>query len=183
MPSERHINRQIQWRDTLRKYGANVSLERMIRIRGARVVVDVYAEIEGKISLIEIGNINDERKTALMSFYAESEQKVEFIHEPYGYDEIPKMLESLEAYRKTQEYKDFLAMKELTRQQKERRIEEANTLRQISLILGVLGFLTLVICLCLGYEFIGIAFWGTLALWIFAFSIWLSAKAKEGLPI
>lgn len=123
MPSERHINRQVQWRTELQKYGCNVSLERTVRIKGARVVVDVYAEVEGKAFLIEIGNIDDERKTALMQYYAQEKPNIEFLHESYGENKIPRVLESLASYRNSAEYKAMRERKETLRKYNVKKIQ------------------------------------------------------------
>lgn len=125
MPSERHINRQIQWRDTLRKYGANVSLERTIRIKGARVVVDVYAEMEGKKFLVEIGEINDKRKTALMQYYADENPEIELIHETYGENKIQQILESLQSYRNSEKYQKRLEIRIEETEEKIRKLEKS----------------------------------------------------------
>ena len=79
MPSERHIRRQIEWSDKLRQYGAIVELEKRIRIKRAKVVVDVYAEAEGKVFLIEIGNIDDEQK-----HHSNTGEGATFWHDDHG---------------------------------------------------------------------------------------------------
>lgn len=108
MPRESHIERQVYWKSTLQKYGCNVNLEKTIHIRGAPVIVDVFAEIDGKEFLIEIGNIADKRKNALMQFHAEKNPKIEFIHESYGENKIQSVLESVSSYRETPEYKRLI---------------------------------------------------------------------------
>ncbi len=120
MPSEEHIDRQVRWRTKLQKYGCEVNLERTVYIRGAKVVVDVYAEVEGKTFLIEIGDINDERKTALIQYYAEDNPKIEFIHEDYGENKIPQVLESITAYRNSPEYKHLAHQRMLLEQQRKK---------------------------------------------------------------
>lgn len=112
LPSERHINRQVQWRTELQKYGCKVNLERTVHIRGAKVVVDVYAEVDDKIFLIEIGDIEDERKTALMQYFAREKPNVKFLHESYGENKIPQVLESLASYRNSAEYKKIQKLRE-----------------------------------------------------------------------
>ena len=119
MPREAHIERQVHWKNTLQKYGCNVNLERTVYIRNAPIIVDVYAEAEGKIFLIEIGDISDKRKIALIQFYAEHDPNIEFIHEDYGENKIGNILESVTAYRNTPEYNK---LKE--RQRREQEIEE-----------------------------------------------------------
>lgn len=162
MPSERHINRQIQWRDALRKYGANASLERTIRIKGARIVVDVYAEIEGKTLLVEIGNINDERKTALMQYYADENSEIEFIHEPYGKNKIQQVLESLQSYRNSEEYQKQL---EMVRQTRIEKLEKSIKLGAIAFgLLGseflIIGFYVLLLgAITGGLIFFILVFW------------------------
>ena len=47
-------------------------------------ILDKIAEVEEKKYLIEIGDIADKRKNALMQFYAEQNSNIEFIHEGYG---------------------------------------------------------------------------------------------------
>ena len=108
LPREAHIERQVQWKDTLSKYGCSVSLERTVNIRGANVIVDVYAQVGGKIFLIEIGDIDDKRKIALMRFHAEQNPNIEFVHEEYGENKTQQVLSSLSSYRETQDYKDYL---------------------------------------------------------------------------
>jgi hypothetical protein len=66
MPRETHIERQVEWKQQLTKYGFRVALEKQVIIRNAPVIVDVYAILGGKKYLIEIGNIADKRKIALM---------------------------------------------------------------------------------------------------------------------
>ena len=125
MPSERHINRQVEWRTELQKYGCKVSLERTVSIRGARVIVDVYVEVEGKTFLIEIGDISDERKTALMQYHAEDNPNIQFIHEDYGENKIPEVLESVTAYRNSPEYKRLTHQRMLFEQQRKKAEREA----------------------------------------------------------
>jgi len=84
LPREAHVERQVYWKNTLQKYGSIVNLEKTVQIRGAPVIVDIVAEIDGKKFLIEIGDIADKRKKALMQFYAEKNPTIEFIHENYG---------------------------------------------------------------------------------------------------
>jgi len=110
MPSERHIRRQIEWSEKLRKYGCKVSLEESIRVEGARVVPDVLAKAEGKTFIIEIGDIEDERKNALLSLYAKQDPNVEYVHEPYGSDKELKRVEFIKElkYKKLQKNRAFL---------------------------------------------------------------------------
>jgi len=135
MPSERHINRQIQWRDTLRKYGATVSLERTVHIRRARVVVDVYAEIEGKVFLIEIGDVDDDRKKALMQYYAQDKPNVEFVHEPYGYNEIQHVLNNIQAYRSSVEYQHYKRIQDLKAQIKAKKQKDAENVIKTAILI------------------------------------------------
>ena len=107
MPSETHMRRQFQWKNALQRYGANVNLEQSLHIRRAKVIVDVIAKVERKTFLIEIGKINDERKHALLEFHAEK-PNIEFIHEDYGDNKIPMVLEQIGAYRNSEEYKTLV---------------------------------------------------------------------------
>ena len=66
---------------TTYKIWFNVVLEKTVRIRNAPVIVDVFAVLDGKKYLIEIGDIADKRKFALMEIYAEQNSNTEFIHE------------------------------------------------------------------------------------------------------
>jgi len=104
MPREAHIERQVHWKTTLQKYGCKVTLEKTVHIRNAPVIVDVFAEVEGKKYLIEMGDIADKRKNALMQFYAEQNFNIEFIHEGYGENKIPTLLESVTSYQQSPEY-------------------------------------------------------------------------------
>ena len=61
MPREEHIMRQVEWKKRLEPYGS-VELKKQLIIRGARIIADVYAQIEGKELIIEIGDIGDDRK-------------------------------------------------------------------------------------------------------------------------
>ncbi len=108
LPREAHLERQVQLKNMLQKHGCHVKLEKTIDIENAKVIVDVYVKSEGKTFLIEIGNIDDNRKTALMKIYAQQNPNIEFIHEGYGEDKSQQVLSSLSSYRETQEYKDYL---------------------------------------------------------------------------
>jgi len=139
MPSERHIRRQIAWSDELRQHGCDVKLEETVFIKNARVIVDVYAKAEGKTFLIEIGDIEDERKTALMQFHAQQNPNIEFIHEPYGSNMIQKVLESIQAYRNSTQYK-LLRQRSLDEQnQLRQKIKADQTIIIVSLILGIIS--------------------------------------------
>jgi hypothetical protein len=41
MPRQEHLIRQVEWKNTLEKYGCNVALEKIIQIKGARIITDV----------------------------------------------------------------------------------------------------------------------------------------------
>ena len=69
-------------------------------------------KLMGKIFLIEIGDITDKRKNALMQIYAEQNPNIEFIHEGYGRNKIPTVLESISAYTEKPEYKRLKKIKE-----------------------------------------------------------------------
>lgn len=103
MPREEHIMRQVTWKKRLEQYG-KVELEKQLVIRGARIVADVYAQIEGKEFIIEIGDIGDNRKNALLQFYAESKPNVVFIREAYGENKIQEALEQIKTYLRSPEY-------------------------------------------------------------------------------
>jgi hypothetical protein len=113
MPREAHIERQVQRKNTLQKYGCNVTLEKIVYIRNAPVIIDVFAEVDGKKFLIEIGDIADKRKNALMQFYAEENPNIEFIHEGYGINKIPTVLESISAYREKPEYTIYKKLRKI----------------------------------------------------------------------
>ena len=131
MPREQHIERQVHWKNKLQEYGENVQLEKTVYIKDAPVIVDVYAEIEEKIFLIEIGDIVDKRKIALMQYYAELNPNIHFIHEDYGADKIQQVLESITAYLNSPEYRQLIQLRlslekqsqkfKLTKKRKKRR--------------------------------------------------------------
>lgn len=99
MPREAHIERQVQWKTILQENGCNARLEKSIKIKGARVVVDVFVEFGGITYLIEIGDIDDERKNALLQIYAQHNSKINFIHEAYGQDKTQEVLSNLSSYK------------------------------------------------------------------------------------
>jgi len=103
MPREEHLVRQVEWKKKLEQY-SKVELEKQLTIRGAKIFTDVYAQIEGKEFIIEIGDIGDDRKNALLQLYAESRPNVVFIHEAYGENKIQKVLEQINAYLHSPEY-------------------------------------------------------------------------------
>jgi len=151
LPREAHITRQIEWKNTLSKYGCSVSLERTVHIRGAQVIVDVYAEAEEKTFLIEIGDIDDKRKTALMRFYAEQNPNIEFVHEPYYSDKMNEVLESLNAYRNSGEYKVFKRREHLKQLKEKKHEKRDSTIKLVSLFLGVFCFIFLFLSLSCAY--------------------------------
>jgi hypothetical protein len=112
MLREALIERQVQWKNTLQEYGCKVTLEKTVYIRNTPVIVDVFAEVDEKKFLIEIGNVVDKLKNALMQFYAEENSNIEFIHESYGRNEIPTVLESISAYIERPEYTKLKNFKE-----------------------------------------------------------------------
>jgi hypothetical protein len=65
MPREEHLHRQIAWKEALSQFG-ETHLEQSLTIRGAQIFTDVYAEIEGKEYIIEIADVADKRKEALL---------------------------------------------------------------------------------------------------------------------
>jgi len=154
LPSERHIIRQIRWREALRKKGAHVSLEKTVHIRSAKVIVDVYAKIEDKTFLIEIGDIEDHRKHSLLQYYSEENPNIIFVHEPYGRDEISRVLEFIDAYRNSREYylkkRQKLLEKKLCLQRSIRK--PLITDKQAKFFLGVLC--AIVYFFCLGLPFV-----------------------------
>jgi len=139
MPSERHIRRQIEWSDKLKEFGCEVTLEESIEIEGARVVPDVLAKAEGKAFLIEIGDIGDERKNALMRLYAEQNPNIEFIHEPYGSDKINEVLESLNTYRQSAEYKAFKRLEHVKRLNKMKEEKQDRDIKLSALFIFIIG--------------------------------------------
>jgi hypothetical protein len=161
LPSEEHIRRQIEWSERLQPF-YDVKLEEDMRIEGARVVVDVVAKYYDKTFLIEVGDINDDRKYALMKIYAENDPDVTFIHEPYGADKINQVLESLDAYRNSAEYK-ALKRREHVKQLKEKKRQKRDVnIRLTGLFLAVFSFLLLYFSLCdvyWLYEMIAIPLW------------------------
>jgi hypothetical protein len=127
MPRQEHLIRQVEWKNTLEKYGCNVALEKIIQIKGARIITDVYAETEGKTFLIEIGGIEDERKTALMQYHADANPNIEFVHENYGEDKTSQVLEYIKAYRNSPEYKHLVHQRMILEQQRRNaRIKETH---------------------------------------------------------
>ncbi|HLE75126.1 MAG TPA: hypothetical protein VI864_03670 [Candidatus Bathyarchaeia archaeon] len=132
MPRQEHLMRQAEWKNTLEKYGCSVILEKTIRIKGAQIIADVYAETEGKTFLIEIGDIEDERKTALMQYHAEANSNIEFIHENYGENKMPQVLEFITAYRNSPEYKHLTHQKMIWEQQRRNaKIKDIRTKRHV----------------------------------------------------
>lgn len=115
MPREAHIERQVEWKQQLTKHGFRVTLEKTVRIRNAPVIVDVFAVLDGKKYLVEIGDIADKRKIALMQIYAEQNHNVEFIHEGYGQDKIQTVLQSSKSYKNSPEHNDYLSKKVRTK--------------------------------------------------------------------
>lgn len=97
MPREEHLVRQVEWKKKLEQYG-KVELEKQLSIRGAKIFADVYGQIEEKEFIIEVGDIADGRKNALLQLYAESRPNVVFIHEAYGENKIREVLEQINAY-------------------------------------------------------------------------------------
>jgi len=102
MPREEHLVRQVEWKKKLEQYG-KVELEKQLSIRGTKIFADVYAQIEGKEFIIEVGDIADGRKNALLQLYAESRPNVVFIHEAYGENKIQEVLEQINAYLRSPE--------------------------------------------------------------------------------
>ena len=173
MPSERHMSRQFEWKNALQRYGANVELEKTVRIKGARVIVDVFAKVEGKTFLIEIGDINDDRKHALLEFYSEK-PNIEFIHEDYTEDKIHHVLEQIGAYLNTEEYKAFVERRHREKMKEKRK---GNIIKWLiytilslwlvpSVILGVIN-LELGIAWFLGWIFLFIMIVFLLAMGVF----------------
>lgn len=123
MPREEHLVRQVEWKKKLEQYG-KVELEKQLSIRGAKIFADVYAQIEGKEFIIEVGDISDERKNALLELYAESKPNIIFIHEAYGQDKIPEVLQQINAYLQSPEYQLYIQaekLKKLEEMEKEKK--------------------------------------------------------------
>lgn len=106
MPREEHITRQIEWQKALAQYG-NVHLEASLKINDAPIIADVYAEIGDKHYIIEIGDIEDKRKEALLELLANQNSKVIFAHEHYGENKMPQVLETVQAYLDSEDYKAY----------------------------------------------------------------------------
>ena len=99
-------------------------MENTIYINNAPVIIDVYAEVERKTFLIEIGDIADRRKVALLELYVNQNPNIEFIHECYGENKIQQVLDFITAYhekervyRESPEYKKLLEKRELLKKQ------------------------------------------------------------------
>lgn len=119
MPREQHIERQIEWKKKLQEYGCNVGLEKTIYINGAPIIVDVYAKSEDKTFLIEIGDIDDKRKYALIEYYAKDNSNIVFVHEEYFANKMQDVLGLINAYRNSPEYKQLIKTKLELKQQRE----------------------------------------------------------------
>ena len=141
MPREAHIERQVQWKNKLSEYGLKVNLEKTIYIQNAPVIVDVFAELEGKTFLIEIGDIEDKRKKALMELYAEQNRDIDFIHEPYNTDKISMVLENVTSYLISPEYHQIQMAKEKARITKEKTEKQKSTVYLFIIIIFIVGFI------------------------------------------
>lgn len=97
MPREEHLLRQMEWKNTLTKFG-RVSLEKSISIGGALIYADVYATIDGREYIIEIGDMADKKKQELLESYGKN-QNVIFMHEGYGQDKIIEVLQTISRFR------------------------------------------------------------------------------------
>lgn len=162
MPREKHIVRQVQWKNRLQAYGCYVNLEKTIYINYAPVIVDVYAEVEGKTFLIEIGDIRDKRKIALLELYARQKPNTIFINEEYGENKIQQVLESINVYLNSPEYKEILQDR-LIQQEIEirKRIEDKHNKRMQLFGLAIIIFIPTIVLafvepLTVGYW---IGFW------------------------
>jgi len=162
LPREKHIIRQVQWKNRLQEYGCYVNLEKTIYINNAPVIIDVYAEVEGKTFLIEIGDIQDKRKIALLELYTRQKHNTIFIHEEYGENRIQQVLESINVYLHSPEYKQILQDR-LIQQDIEirKRIEDKHNKRMQLLGLSIIVFVPAIVLAFLSPEIVGywIAFW------------------------
>lgn len=114
MTRQEHHLRQVKWYETLSQYG-KAEIEPSIKIRNAEIFPDVYAEIDDKKYIIEIGDVDDKRKEALLSIYAENHRDLVFIHEHYGEDKINEVLKTINAYRSSDEGKLKIAQDQIAK--------------------------------------------------------------------
>lgn len=124
-----------------------------IYINNAPVIIDVYAEVEGKTFLIEIGDIQDKRKIALLELYTRQKHNTIFIHEEYGENRIQQVLESINVYLHSPEYKQILQDR-LIQQDIEirKRIEDKHNKRLQLLGLSIIVFVPAIVLAFLSPE-------------------------------
>jgi hypothetical protein len=169
LPREVHIIRQVQWKNRLQEYGCYVNLEKTIYINNAPVIIDVYAEVEGKTFLIEIGDIQDKRKIALLKLYTRQKHNTIFIHEEYGENRIQQVLESINVYLHSPEYKqtlqDELIQKEIeNRKRIEDKLEDKHNKRIQLFGLSIIVLVPAIVLAFFSPEIVGywIGFWITI---------------------
>ena len=152
MTRQEHHVRQMKWFEELGKYG-KAQIEPSVRIRKAEVFPDVYAEIDGKKYIIEIGDVDDQRKEALLELYAENNSDLVFVHERYGEDKIEQTLETIKEYQDSDECT-------------ERQIQQMEMEKQRTALL----------------KRRSLAFWGVFLgffVWVLSFALALSSASKE----
>jgi len=112
--------------------------------------------------LIEIGDIQDKRKIALLELYTRQKHNTIFIHEEYGENRIQQVLESINVYLHSPEYKQILQDR-LIQQDIEirKRIEDKHNKRMQLLGLSIIVFVPAIVLAFLSPEIVGywIAFW------------------------
>jgi hypothetical protein len=118
MTRQEHHMRQMKWFEELSKYGF-AEIEPSIKIRDAVVYPDVYGKIENIEFIIEIGDVDDKRKEALLEIYAEKNPLVVFVHEHYGEDKLGEVLGRIDGYQSSPEVKNKKHLQELTLQLEE----------------------------------------------------------------
>ena len=148
MPRQEHILRQVDWQKELSKFG-KTTLEKSLQIRGAEVFVDVYAKIGSKEYLIEIGDIADKRKEALLEIYAEHNPRILFIHENYGQNRIPEVLKTIERFRNSSEGRISAIEEELA----SHKYNELHRYRRWGAFLGFAAWVVSVIFFAIGVNF------------------------------
>lgn len=180
MPREQHIVRQVQWKNKLQEYGCSVNLEKRIYINKAPVIIDVYAEVEEKKFLIELGDIQDKRKIALLELYSRQKHNTIFIHEEYGENRIQQVLESINGYLHSPEYKQILRDRVIRQEIQDRKtIEDMHNKRLQLLGLSIIMWVPAIVLAFLSPEIAAywIGFWVVL---IFVLPVMLVFMLERG---
>jgi len=126
MPREEHLIRQVEYKKALEKYGY-VHLEHSLEVEGKYIRADIYAEIEGKKYIIEIGDIDDEDKGIILGLYAKLHPEMVFIHEHYGENKLEGILQTIRQYFNSSEYiENQLKKEEDARKREEARENQKN---------------------------------------------------------